>query len=165
MESRRKQKKKLAKLKVQAKKKKAEAEAQKATKAREKAERKAAEEVAQAAALAVRHSVDRKFEVNEFQPKGPKGQAKASKVARRDFLEVLRKRHGLSDEVQAYWSEFVEWYADWCVHGKPKGASQLKDVETSMRNAAEKAREVGKTSTAFSKWVMQQWALNVKKHG
>ena len=103
--------------------------------------------------------------MSEFQPKGKKGQAKASKVARRDFLEVLRIRHGVSDEVQAYWGEFVEWYADWVVAGKSTGASQLKDVETRMRNAADRAKEVGKPSTAFSRWVVQQWALNAKKHG
>ena len=165
MESAKKRKKKLAKLKVKAKKQKLEAAAQKALKDKEKAERKAAEEAAQAAALAARHSPTRKFAVNEFQPIGKKGQAKASKLARRDFLEVLRNRHGVSGEVQAYWGEFVEWYADWVVAGKPKGASELKDVETKMRNAADRAKEVGKASQAFSKWVERQWALNVKKHG
>ena len=132
---------------------------------KEKAERKAAEEAVQAAALAARHSPDRKFEVSEFQPEGKKGQAKASKLARRDFLEVLRNRHGVSGEVQAYWGEFVEWYADWVVAGKATGASDLKDVETRMRNAADRAKEVGKASQAFSKWVAQKWALNVQKHG
>ena len=165
MESARKRKKKLAKLKVKAKKQKLEAAAQKIVKDKEKAERKAAEEAAQAAALAARHSPDRKFEVNEFQPKGKRGQAKASKLARRDFLEVLRNRHGVSDEVQAYWGEFVEWYADWVVDGKPKGASELKEVEAKMRKSADRAKEVGKASQAFSKWVAEKWALNVKKHG
>ena len=99
----RKQKKKMAKLKMEAKKLKQEAEVRRAAKAKEKLEQKAAQE----AAIAARQSAERVFRVNELQPKGAKGQAKKSQVARRDFLEHLRHRHGVSDKVQAYWGEFV----------------------------------------------------------
>ena len=152
-EKARKRKQKLNKAKLEAQRLKNAAENMKLAKAEEKAVRLAAElKEAKEKAL-----LEREITVAEMNPQGPKGKKAASRAARRDFLEQLRLIHGVSNEVQVYWEDFCTWYVDYCVDGKPGGASALRDKRTDFRHSADKAKAAGKHSTAFSRWVADQW--------